>query len=182
MNNQQHSNKYDNLLSKKNSLIHIRMPADYITSQPERPTTMYAVYLAGHLADAKKFQAIRKEWDKADGLPRIYVNSRWIDLVGLLSESAALAREFWQMDMEDIAQAAALVIGTTNSKAPLRGALVEVGAALSCGIPVLVVGTHPSFGTWQHHSGVIHVDSYDEAFLWLRLHFGKVNGITSLNN
>lgn len=45
----------------------------------------------------------------------------------------------------------------------LRGALVEAGMAIALGKIVLVIGSHPDFGTWQHHPNVMHAADLDHA-------------------
>lgn len=79
------------------------------------------------------------------------VTSRWLDLVaaGQLETPEAM-RKIWPIDLEDISKAEALVIYGIP-ELPLRGALIEAGAALAHGKPVHAVGANPGFGTWVHH-------------------------------
>ena len=73
------------------------------------------------------------------------------------------AVEFWRQDIQDVLTADAVIVYSENDEV-LRGALVEVGVALSSGIPVFVIGHSTSYGTWQYHKGVTWVQSLDRFF------------------
>lgn len=96
-------------------------------------------------------------------------HARWLkhNQLGTL-DSPENARGFWQEDVEDIRNSDRLLIyGTIEEH--LRGALVEVGVAISWGVPVLAVGNHPDFGTWQWHPVVNRYATIPEAVEALRI-------------
>lgn len=132
------------------------------------------VYFAGLTSDAKRLREIAKQWERAPhGGPEIRSTSTWLDLVDHIPNTPAFAPEFWRIDFEDITRSNVLVIGAFDSKTSLRGALVEAGYALGVGVTVVTVGKHPSLGTWQYARGIIRMDTYEDALLWIRLHYSE---------
>jgi hypothetical protein len=53
----------------------------------------------------------------------------------------------------------------------IRGALVELGAALAADLPVIVMGATPNHNCFYWHSGVMHVSNIDEAIAMLGVLF-----------
>lgn len=169
--------------STPNPLLRVQVPKDLtVTTKETLRMQTLNVYLAGHTQDVENLRALAKTLTKARGFPKIQCTSRWLDLVGKVDPTPALSHTFWDMDFSDINSSDALIVSTSLPKRPLRGALVEAGYAIARGIPVLVVGDNDGFGTWQHYRKVFRVNSTAEALLWLRLHFGKVEGVTSLTD
>lgn len=96
--------------------------------------------------------------------PRIQAHARWLRHIALgAPDSPEHASEFWIEDQEDVRNSDAVVIYAEPSD-KLRGALVEAGIALECGVPVIVIGEHDDFGTWQYHPGVHRVPDLPQAF------------------
>lgn len=87
------------------------------------------IYIASKTTHAERWRALR-----TDGLPIV---STWIDEAGL-GESASLA-DLWRRNVLEAANAAALIVYHEPGETP-KGALVEIGAAIACGVPVLWVG------------------------------------------
>jgi nucleoside 2-deoxyribosyltransferase len=82
------------------------------------------------------------------------------------------AMKFWPMNVEDIKHSDGLIC-YAEGEDRLRGALVEVGVALAHDIPVVVVGEHFSYGTWQYHPDVLHSKTLDHAIDVLKFRIGK---------
>ena len=98
-----------------------------------------------------------------------FLHARWLKLINLnVEDSAENAKHFWVDDITDAVTADVVLVyaGPTGSDV-LRGALVEVGAALAAGVPVLIVGDSPSYGTWQYHPGVMKCGSLTDAYVKL---------------
>lgn len=107
---------------------------------------MIRVYTASKIPTAAIWRKLHNEW------PEVYFHARWLkhNVIGT-KDTEENANKFWQEDEEDIKSADILMIYATSQEEHLRGALVEAGIAISHGIPVLVVGTHKDYGTWQYH-------------------------------
>ena len=128
------------------------------------------VYTASKTTHAKK-------WLELDASSKtIKVSARWIKEVALaqyvdvLKDNQTL-REFsarcWIEDIEDIKTSDFLMLyGESNEH--LRGALVEAGVALCEGVPVVCIGKHPDYGTWQEHPLVLHMDSIEHFESWAK--------------
>lgn len=86
--------------------------------------------------------------------------STWIDEAGE-GETTDLA-DLWDRCIREASTATAVVVYAERDEV-LKGAYVEVGAALALGVPVFLVGD-PS-GTCWHHRLVTRCASVDEAFL-----------------
>lgn len=114
------------------------------------------IYVASKVTYASLWKEIREK--KSWGDDNIII-SRWIDETDLGKEDT-LTDEFlasaWTRNMFDVGSADVLVVYASGEDA-LRGALVEVGAALSWEIPVIAIGLDvgnslsPRFGSWQFH-------------------------------
>lgn len=110
-----------------------------------------------------------KMWRKlCDSTAHIFAHARWLKHVAIgTPDNADSALQFWIEDQEDVRTADAVVIyGEGDDK--LRGSLVEVGMAIAYGVPVIVVGAHPDYGTWQYHFGVKRVATMDDAMAYLK--------------
>lgn len=64
---------------------------------------------------------------------------------------------FWLIDIYDVLRSEFTLVLGMAVDGPLRGALVEAGAAIASGARVICVGDAPCFGTWKHHPLVTHV-------------------------
>jgi nucleoside 2-deoxyribosyltransferase len=76
------------------------------------------------------------------------------------------ASTFWLEDQQDVKHADVVVVYAEPGE-HLRGALVEAGMAIAYGKPVVVVGDHPDYGTWQYHPLVHRVADFDEMLSFL---------------
>ncbi len=131
---------------------------------------MLQVYPASKLHHAHKWKELNNQWYDAG----VHVYARWFMFhVGNTPDSPEFAKLFWQHDHEDIRRSDALMLyGEEGDK--LRGGLVEAGIALALEIPVIVVGDHPDYGTWQHHSGVFRVPNLGRALdLFVAMQYGR---------
>lgn len=104
------------------------------------------LYTASNLVHAVRWKHYRHRWGET-----IEFTSRWIDMVH--EEEEATSHDFmrfWLTDKADVLRSDFLLLyGEREEK--LRGALVEAGMALGHGIPVLIIGDHPDYGTWKYH-------------------------------
>lgn len=118
---------------------------------------MIRVYTASKLTAASMWRELAKEWRD------VHFHARWLRHVELgTPDDGDNARMFWVEDEEDVNSAdAVLVYGREGEH--LKGALVEAGMAIASGIPVIVVGEHADYGTWQYHPGVYRVPSLEMA-------------------
>jgi hypothetical protein len=73
--------------------------------------------------------------------------------------------DLWRCCVRE-ASTAAVVLLYAEPGETMKGALVEVGAALSAGVPVVVVGDPP--GTWGYHPLIIRVGDLDKALIGIR--------------
>jgi nucleoside 2-deoxyribosyltransferase len=120
------------------------------------------VYTAGHTHLVHEIY----EWKQ-----EIYaqVVSSWLGLVmGEMAETPANSKAFWQNNIKEV-QDADVVVVFADPLHPLRGALVEVGVGLAAEIPIIIVGEHPSFGSWRHHPLVYNVAKLADVDEVLRL-------------
>lgn len=122
---------------------------------------MIRVYTASKLTTAEVWKYLHQEW------PDVYFHARWLKHMELKTPNThAHAADFWLQDEEDVRSAdAVLVYGREGEK--LRGALVEAGMAIALNIPVVVVGEHPDYSTWQYHPGVTRVPDLVSAKIYL---------------
>ncbi len=123
---------------------------------------MLRVYTASKITTADFWRKLHADW------PHVYFHARWLkhNAIGT-TPSRENAVKFWVEDEEDIKKADVLMIWGKPGE-HLRGALVEAGIAIASGIPVIVVGDHPDYGTWQWHPGVTHVDDFEQARILLK--------------
>lgn len=108
------------------------------------------IYTASKTTHAWRWRALRDT-----GVP---INSTWIDEAGV-GETVDF-RDLWARCVGEAAGADALVLYVEPGET-LKGALVEVGAALASGVPVYVVG-NPD-GSWVIHPLVRRCGSIEEA-------------------
>lgn len=122
---------------------------------------MIRVYIAGKIDRAAEFRLIRDIW-REEG---IEVCSTWLDQAHLELNGTPTPSEFrvhWLNDEEDVKSANVLVLyGAGDDR--LRGGLIEAGIAIAMNIPVIVIGNHHDYGTWQHHVGVLKAEDFDHA-------------------
>ncbi|SFJ68333.1 hypothetical protein [Methylobacterium brachiatum] len=90
---------------------------------------MRGIYMASKTAHAPRWRQMR-----ADGLPII---STWIDEAGA-GESQCL-KDLWRRCVDEAAGADCVIVYREPGEV-LKGAFVEVGAALAVGTPVYAVG------------------------------------------
>lgn len=122
---------------------------------------MIKVYIASKLNYAAQFRQYRETWKKEG----IDLHARWFDQA-LIEQSTKVSPQdfhiFWLVDEEDVKTSQALIVyGEKDDK--LRGALIETGIAIACGILVIIVGDCADFGTWQYHPLVTRADSFEHA-------------------
>lgn len=123
---------------------------------------MIRVYTTSKLSRAATWRRLAETWQCA------HFHARWLkyDLIGT-PDTAEHAAKFWLEDQEDVACADVVLVWAEEGEY-LRGALVEAGMALAAGVPVVVVGEHPDYGTWQHHPNVVRATDIDDAHEILR--------------
>jgi nucleoside 2-deoxyribosyltransferase len=118
---------------------------------------MIRLYTASNLRHAEKWRALCAE------SRHVQCHARWLKHSAMgTPDTAEHAAEFWPQDEQDVRDADAVLVYAEDGD-QLRGALVEAGIAIAAGIPVIVVGDHPDYGTWQHHPGVMRVRSLEAA-------------------
>lgn len=108
------------------------------------------IYTASKTRHAAKWRELR-----ASGVP---VNATWIDEAGV-GETACFA-DLWCRCISEAASARIVLLYVEQGD-NLKGALVEVGAALASGVPVHVVG--PVNDSWLHHPLVRRFQTVEEA-------------------
>lgn len=122
---------------------------------------MIRVYTASKLGRAPLWKRLQGEW------PKVFFHARWLRHIEIgTPDTPENAISFWCEDQEDVANADALVVFAGEGE-HLRGALVEVGIAIANQVPVVVIGDHPDYGTWQYHPGVARVADFNEAYAYL---------------
>lgn len=122
---------------------------------------MLRVYTASKLRHAAMWRALCRD------TPHIYAHARWLKHNTLgTPDTPEHAAEFWLQDEQDVRDADVVLIYAEPDD-HLRGALVEAGIAIACGVPVIVVGNHPDFGTWQYHPGVFRALNLPAAVAYL---------------
>lgn len=104
-----------------------------------------SVYPASHTHLAPLWLSLANDW------PEVHFCARWPSaLHGGRPDTPEFATVGWQENVEDITRADVILV-YSDSYTLLRGALVEAGMGIALGKKVLLVGKHPSFGTWQYH-------------------------------
>lgn len=98
------------------------------------------------------------------------INSTWIDQDG---EGDSNYGTLWPTIIEEIRACTALILYVELGDLPLKGAFVEVGAALALGKRVYCVApgvriewrTCRPIGSWMHHPNVVRCESVGVALL-----------------
>ena len=123
---------------------------------------MLRVYTASKLRLAPMWR------DLCAATPHLQFHARWLKHNSLgTPDTPEHAVEFWLQDEQDVRDADAVLV-LAEGDDHLRGALVEAGMAIAYGVPVVVVGNHADYGTWQHHPGVARMNDLASALLYLR--------------
>ncbi len=117
---------------------------------------MSGIYTASRVRHAQIWRNVR-----ASGIP---ITATWIDEAGE-GETASLP-ELWQRCIDEARESAAVILFREDEE-PLKGALVETGAALGAGKPVFAVGFNgpgdlKTF-SFLYHPMVIRCDSLETA-------------------
>lgn len=134
---------------------------------------MLDIYVASKIHHAKYLIGVRQNLLKQD----ININSRWLYQAQYEETSTPdLYKIFWGIDFTDIHNSNAVLIYAEEGD-KLRGALVEAGIAIALNKPVIVIGDHLDYGTWQHHQGVYRAKTFDEAIFILKSMFHSVHMI-----
>lgn len=111
------------------------------------------IYFASKVKHAEKWRKIR-----AKGLPVI---STWIDEAGE-GETSDFS-DLWVRCVREASSAQALIL-YAEPEDVLKGAFIEVGAAIASEVPVYVVGRQPRW-TWCEHPLVTECNSIEAALL-----------------
>lgn len=110
------------------------------------------IYIASKVKHAQRWVDLRD-------VGHAPIVSTWIDEAGE-GESGDLA-DLWRRCIAEASHASALVIYREADEI-LKGAWVELGAALACGVPVFAYGLKDF--TVSHCDGIRHFDSFGTAF------------------
>lgn len=105
------------------------------------------IYIASKTIHAEKWKRLR-----AQGLP---INSTWIDEAGP-GESKSLT-DLWVRCIREASEAKVLIVYSRHNEV-LKGAFVEIGAALASKVPVLAVGLPPGLSVLNHPLVEVHKD------------------------
>ena len=93
----------------------------------------------------------------------IFLHARWLKHDRIHTpDTSDQAVMFWPQDVQDI-KTADVVFVYAEKDDHLRGALVEAGIAIATGVPVVVIGNHPDYGTWQYHPLVVRALTIEKA-------------------
>jgi len=97
------------------------------------------IYIASKTKHAARWRALRSL-----GVP---ISSSWIDEAG--EGETSDWNDLWCRCLAEAKSAMSLILYVESDEI-LKGAYVEVGAALASGVPVFVVG-EPAGSFWRHH-------------------------------
>lgn len=123
---------------------------------------MIRVYTASKMRHAARWREL------CASTPHVQFHARWLKHTAIgTPDTPEHAVEFWLQDEQDVKHADAVMLYAEGDE-HLRGALVEAGMAIAYGVPVIVVGKHSDYGTWQHHPGVTRVEDLTEALAYLK--------------
>lgn len=109
------------------------------------------VYTASRTRHAAKWRAMREAG--------VTVVSTWIDEAGP-GESTSVS-DLWTRCVREARDADVLLLYVEDGDLPIKGALVEVGAALAAGKPVCVVGNLVPGNSWMAHPSVTECESVE---------------------
>lgn len=134
------------------------------------------IYFASKTTHAQK-------WREIDlNSQHIKVTGRWVKQViiddgDIINKSRDIGRqgkdmrEFaarcWMEDQQDI-QCSDFLVLYAEPEEHLRGGLVEAGIAIEANIPVICIGTHPDYGSWQWHPLAMRLDSLEHLEAWAK--------------
>jgi hypothetical protein len=129
------------------------------TASPAPNLPKNAIYVASRASIPERGAMWRKLRD--NGVP---ISSSWIDEDGA---GQSLMTELWPRILNEVANCTALVLYVVRSDLPLKGAFVEVGAALALGKRVYLVTPDINkqvdrialLGSWVEHPNVYLEDS-----------------------
>lgn len=130
------------------------------------------VYFASKTSHAQKW----RDYDLHS--PVLKVTARWIKQVLLDGECVItnpkldknlrdFAARCWIEDQQDVQCSDYLVLYAEEGE-HLRGGLVETGIAIEYGIPVICIGSHPDYGSWQWHPMCLRLDSLEHLEAWAK--------------
>jgi len=122
-----------------------------MTQTPPPTAIERGIYVASKVAHAELWRDLRH-------FEREPIISTWIDEAGA-GESASL-EDLWRRCVHEAANAGALIIYRRPDEV-LKGAWVELGAALASGVPVFAVGIEEF--TVANHIGITHCADLIEA-------------------
>jgi hypothetical protein len=112
---------------------------------------MKPIYIASKVKHAHKWKLLQKRG--------VLFNCAWLNITEEHLNSAAYEK-LWDCIIADVKNCAALILYVEKDDV-LKGALIEVGVALACGIPIYVIGEAP--GTWIHSARVVQCISIEDA-------------------
>lgn len=126
------------------------------------------VYFASKTSHAQKW----RDFDLKS--PVLKVTGRWIKRV-IIDDGDLLKRghgremsaRCWIEDQQDIQCSDYLVLYAEEGE-HLRGGLVEAGIAIEYGIPVICIGSHPDYGSWQWHPMCMRLESLEHLEAWAK--------------
>ena len=122
-----------------------------------KPIEAY-IYTASKIRHAGKWRDLRIAH------PDIHFTARWPYLETEVPPTPEQGAIFWPDDFTDI-ENADFVLAYGADGDVLRGALVEVGAALATGRRVIIVADDTvGLGTWQYHPHVLKANNIRHAF------------------
>lgn len=125
------------------------------------------VYFASKTVHAQKWRDLDLNSKVLKG------TARWIKHViqaGDLFEQKANREHsawVWREDQQDIQCSDYLVLYVEEGE-HLRGGLVEAGIAIEYGIPVICIGSHPDYGSWQWHPMCMRLESLEHLEAWAK--------------
>lgn len=109
------------------------------------------IYGASKIMEHEFWRSIRYKF------PGVEWTARWPDLclpatTGKdLNPSPRQAERAWLIDFQDVRNSDAVMVLHSGEDQKLRGALVEAGYALALNKPVLLIGRHPDYDSWQYY-------------------------------
>lgn len=97
--------------------------------------------------------------------------SSWTGIVHEVEDTPANAKTFWNRNLRDVMECEFCVVFAEKDD-HLRGALFEAGFAMANGKPVIVVGEHPDYSTWQYLGYVYQATDFRHA-AWMIKHMAR---------
>jgi hypothetical protein len=123
-----------------------------------RPATVTPQTTRIYVASKTRHAKLWKEWRNSQSMPIV---STWIDEAG--EGETSDWNDLWNRCVTEAKTASAIVV-LRDPGDTLKGALVEIGAALSAGVPVFYVGDMSEQGTWHYHKLCQRCDTVAHAF------------------